>query len=431
VLIYNSNGREIQSYDTQPTKYAARELALRGTLTLDYVIATMPSLGERMAFQRDRSGHWRSAYSVVPSLEAAVIGSLLHVTHLINLRAPLSPGFVASLTASLLTAGAVVLVFATLARIASLRTAMLVAVGLGLGTNLWPQASRTLWQFETVSFGCALAMYAWLRPTHAVRTWEVCLGGVGLALAGATRLEIAPTIAILLGGLVSRTGPKRAMPALLIVAASAAAMMTMQWIWFGHVLGAKVLLQQEGLAAHGVTSTLNRQPWVAGYGLLASPSRGLLVFSPVVLVAVLGMRRVFRGPLGCGEGWWAAAGLLQFACYCFYSMWWGGHTFGPRYMMDTLISLAPAAVLGMEYLQRNRTLAIAGVLALAWSITVAGLGAFCYPNDQWNSDPDDVDTHVARVWEWSDPQFARCWTRGLSPQNFSFVDPRALWLKER
>ena len=32
LLVYNSNGREIGSYDTQPTKFAARELLLRGTL---------------------------------------------------------------------------------------------------------------------------------------------------------------------------------------------------------------------------------------------------------------------------------------------------------------------------------------------------------------------------------------------------------------
>jgi len=70
-LVYNTNGREIQSYDSQPTKYAARELALHGRLTLDAVVASAPPLAERSAFQRDRSGRYRSAYSVVPSIEAA------------------------------------------------------------------------------------------------------------------------------------------------------------------------------------------------------------------------------------------------------------------------------------------------------------------------------------------------------------------------
>ena len=61
-LVYNSNGREIQSYDSQPTKYAARELALHGRLTLDDVVASAPALAERHSFQRDLTGHFRSAY---------------------------------------------------------------------------------------------------------------------------------------------------------------------------------------------------------------------------------------------------------------------------------------------------------------------------------------------------------------------------------
>ncbi len=431
LVIYNSNGREIQSYDTQPTKYAARELALRGTLTLDYVIGTTPALAERMAFQRDRSGHWRSAYSVVPSIEAAAVASLLHVTRAINLRAPLAPGFVAALTASLLTAGAVTLVFVSIARVTTFRTAVLVAIGLGLGTNLWPLASRTLWQFETVSFGCALAMYAWLRRSSDLGTAQVCLGAAGLALAGAARLETAPTIAILVVGLIARVGLKRAAPALGIVASVAVVMMSAHWVWFGHLLGAKALLQEQGLAAHAVTTTFNREPWTAAYGLLASPSRGLLVFSPVVLVAILGVPRVWRQPFAAGEAWWTIAGAAQFGGYCFYSMWWGGHTYGPRYVMDTLVPMAPAAALGVDMLFRRRLLRLAGGLALAWSITVAATGAFCYPNDQWNSDPDDVDKNVARVWDWHDPQFVRCWRRGPSPQNFSFAEPGSLRRPER
>src|SRR5436190_11309835 len=88
LAVYNANGREIQSYDSQPTKLAARELALYGRLTLDAVIAATPALADRSAFQRDRDGHIRSAYSVVPSIEAAAVGGLLHVTRLVDLRAP-------------------------------------------------------------------------------------------------------------------------------------------------------------------------------------------------------------------------------------------------------------------------------------------------------------------------------------------------------
>src|SRR5690606_14891431 len=116
LLVYNSNGREIQSYDSQPTKFAARELALHGRLTLDAVVAAAPPLAGRAAFQRDLSGRCRSAYSVVPSIEAAIVALPLHASGLVDLRAPLAPSLIASLTASLLTAAAVALVFAAAAR---------------------------------------------------------------------------------------------------------------------------------------------------------------------------------------------------------------------------------------------------------------------------------------------------------------------------
>ena len=53
-IVYNTNGREVGTVDSQPAKYTAREVAVRGTLTLDRVVAERPGLGERPAFARDR-----------------------------------------------------------------------------------------------------------------------------------------------------------------------------------------------------------------------------------------------------------------------------------------------------------------------------------------------------------------------------------------
>ena len=50
LVIYNANGREIGSYDSIPNKFAARELLLRGTLTLNHVIGAVPQLADREAF---------------------------------------------------------------------------------------------------------------------------------------------------------------------------------------------------------------------------------------------------------------------------------------------------------------------------------------------------------------------------------------------
>jgi hypothetical protein len=418
LLAYNSNGRETSTYDSQPTKFAARELALHGRLTLDTVVANAPDYQTRPAFQRDRHGHYRSAYSVVPSIEAAIPAAILHVTRLVDLRAPLAPSLIAKLTASVLTAGSVVLVFLALAAGYGNRTALLVALGLGLGTNLWPLAGGTLWTLETVSFGMAIALYAWLRPDDGLTTRWVVIGAMGVSLAASARVQTMPMIAVLLISLIARVGFRRSTAGLAVVAGAAAVLMAFQWWWFGDVLGALPMLQAQNLAAHGVTGTLNPHPLDGAAGLLVSPNRGLIVFSPVVLVAFAGMWLARRGPMALGTGWWSIAAIVQFIAYACYSMWWGGHTYGPRYLVDILIPLAPAAAIGVGWVAAVRWRRMAALLAVAWSMLVAATGAFCFPHDRWNSEPD-VDRHHERIWDWSDLQIVRCWRKGPSPQNFN------------
>lgn len=425
LLLYNANGREIPTYDSQPTKYAARELALYGRLTLDKVVARAPDYGTRAAFQLDRRGHYRSAYSVVPSIEAAIPAAILHATRLVDLRAPLAPSLIAKITASVLTAASVALVFAAVARTFAIQTAFLVALGLGLGTSLWPLASGTLWQLETVSFGLAIALHAWLRPGEALHQRRIVTGAIGVALAAAARPQTAPIVLVLLAGVIARVGFRRASSAIAVVVLSASVLMAYQWWCFGDVLGALRALQEQNLAAHGVTDTLNPRPWIGAAGLLWSPNRGLLVFSPVVLVAIVGMFLARRGPAATGEQWWTAAALVQLIVYSFYSMWWGGHTYGPRYAVDALIPLVPAAAAGAGWVTAGRWRRAAGLTALVLSILIAGTGAFCYPNDRWNVEPD-VDRNSERVWDWSDLQVVRCWRSGPSPQNFALFDRSAI-----
>jgi hypothetical protein len=427
-LIYNANGRELQPVDSQPTRLAARALARDGVLTLDRDIAEKPGLAQRLAFQKDLQGHTRSAYSVVPSIIAAVPAWILSRTGIVDLDAPLAPNLIAVATASLLTTSAVVLEFLTLARLVPVRAALWTAVGLGLGTNYWPLLSRTLWQHETVAFGLALALWAWLRPTRSLTAAHFVLAGAGLALAVTCRLQVAPLAGILLLWMWVRAGLWRTLLAGGIVAAATLTLFAAQYRWFGHVLGGFSAMQAVALRpdAHGVTSSLSHQPWIGAAGLLVSPSRGILIFSPVVLLVLAGVRRSLSGPRDLRLGWLLAASAGLFVEYGAYSVWWGGFTFGPRYMLDLLVPLTPAAAFGVDAaLSRPWSRWLSAAL-LAWSVAVAATGAFMYPNDVWNTSPDSVDTHHERLWDWHDLQIVRAWKAGPSPQNFDLFDRASL-----
>ena len=191
--------------------------------------------------------------------------------------------------------------------------------------------------------------------------------------------------------------------------------------WFGHPLGALPRLQEGHPTVHLMPGSLSATPWVSAAGLLFSPSRGLLVFSPVAAVALAGWHTLWRDRLGYGIGWLAAAAAVQFVAYSMFSVWWAGHTYGPRYVLDLLVPLTPVAALGLERLMRARWWRVVLALLLAWSIVVAAAGAFVYPHEQWNSDPTEIDQDHARLWDFEDSQILRAMTTGPSPQNYQLL----------
>lgn len=425
VVIYNANGREIGTVDSQPAKFTAREVAVAGTLTLDRVVAERPALAERTAFGRDRQGHFRSSYPLPSALIAAIPATILHHLGLVDMDAPLAPNLVAKLTASCLTAAAVTLIFLSIRRIVPDRIAVVTAIAIGLGTNYWAAVSQTLWQHECVAFGLSVALWAWLRPAADIRPRDLWLGGVGLALAGAARPQTAPLVAVMLGWLAARAGARSAVGPALIVAAAAISSLATNYYWFGHLLGGTALLEAMHPTIHGVEGSISPAPWVGALGLLVSPSRGVFLFSPVVIAGLAGLGRR-QAPAGMGLRWLAAGVAIQYVVYSLYSVWWGGHTYGPRYVLDLIVPSSPAIALGLVRMTGTGWGRIVAGMLLAWSILVAGRGAFVYPNEAWNTNPAEVDRDHHRLWELRDSQLVRVFRRDSSPQNYSLFSEGAI-----
>ena len=421
---YNANGREIGSFDSQPTKYTVVQLVAHRSFMLDTIVARRPALGERTGFAVARDGHVRSAYSVAPAVLAWLPAEILAATRLVPPRRS-AAGLYAKVSASLLVTLAVVFVFFAARWRTSDGWAALVALGFGLGTNAWPTASQTLWQHESTLAGLALAVLCLAPPAARLNAYRLSLAAIGLGAAGAARYQVAPAVLILAISVMARTRRARDVVALLPVVLCAAVMIGVNMLWFGHPLGA--LAGLEGTLhpqIHGVGRSLSSTPWTGALGLLVSPSRGLLVFSPVVIVALAGLGATRREGWKSDLGWCALAALAQFGLYATYSVWWGGHTYGPRYLIDLLPLLVPLAAAGTGVLRASRLARAAAGAALAWSVALAATGAFCYPAEAWNTSPASVDLYHQRLWEWRDPQFVRCWRTGLSPQNLGLFTRR-------
>lgn len=364
-------------------------------------------------------GRYRSAYSPVPALTAAAVNWPLAASGILDLRGEHAAGKMAAIAAALLTGLAVATAFLTVRRSLPLRPALLLALGLGLGTGLWSTVSQTLWQHETAILGFALAIHALSSPRLGPA--RGLLIGVGVALACTSRLSVIPAGFVVLFGAWACGGTRTAIAAASVVAAAALALIVHNVNAFGHLLGPLPYLE----SLHGQFHATDRSfqfGWEGYVGLLVSPNRGLLIFSPVVAVAALGFRRAWSEGWRSAQRWCLLAAAAQFALYGAYSVWWAGHTFGPRYMLDVLPFLVPSAAVGLARLRIRSLGGVCAVLALAWSIAVAGLGAYVYPAELWNTSPADVDRFHERLWDWRDTQIRRTFETPLNPRNFMFFE---------
>jgi hypothetical protein len=93
-----------------------------------------------------------------------------------------------------------------------------------------------------------------------------------------------------------------------------------------------------------------------------------------------------------------------------FSVWWGGHSFGPRLLADVM----PAVVLGLvpvwPAIRRSALTRTLFALAFAVSVLAEVVGPFYFPSPRavdWDTSPRDVDFAHERLWDWRDPQLLR------------------------
>jgi hypothetical protein len=88
--------------------------------------------------------------------------------------------------------------------------------------------------------------------------------------------------------------------------------------------------------------------------------------------------------------------------------------------------LTPLAALGVERLAHAAWSKALMAILLAWSIAVAGAGAFVYPHEAWNSDSTEIDRDHARLWDVADSQIVRTFASAPSPQNYQLFTRSAI-----
>ena len=418
-VLYNANVREISSQDTVPNRVLPYEVIEYGRLDLDRLFQGWPADAPLPFWIQHVGTHYRSNYPVVPALLAVPVYAgpvLLGAGDSWPVLNALS-----KLAASLFAALSVAFVYLAARELARRQgsgeaAALATAAVYALATPTWAIASQGLWGHGPAQLGLAVSLWAFLRPGTA--RWGTILAGLAAGVMVASRPSTGLVAAALAGFAVLSRGRAGLLFAG-VLGAVVAAVAAHNLAIFGSLQGGYAELHRTHAEHHGVASAWGASFGAGLAGVLVSPSRGLFIYSPVLLFPAVGLLvwlvRRRGGLLACA----AVAVAVGIGTIAQFSVWWGGHSFGPRLLADVL----PAMVLGVvpvwPAIRRGPVGRWLFAAAFAASVLVQAVGAFYYPsprNADWDTSPTDVDFAHERLWDWRDSQLLRLLRNGpVSP----------------
>lgn len=269
------------------------------------------------------------------------------------------------------------------------------------GTSMWSTASRALWQHGPLVLMLAIAMLLLVRA----RRHPQLIQFVSLPLAMA--YLIRPTAIV----------PIVATSAYVLICHRAwfaryvgwAMLIALPWIWYNFSVYNALIPWYYWHEAFSATTSFSE----GLLGNLFSPSRGLFVFSPVLLFAlsgfVLALREREQRPLTIAYGAIIIGHTIIIGAA---SVWWAGHSFGPRFMTDVVPFLAYFTAFNLRLpatvrFRTQRSLSVTIAVFAVVSALINAQGALRPATKDWNVLPRNIDQDPSRAWDWSDPQFAR------------------------
>lgn len=407
-VIYSAPGRYGGTADTIPAQLLPLSLWREGNLDFnEFVCPTETATAEPIAYDAAScltplpyyfqaiDGRVVSLYPIVPGLLNVPVHILAILLGVDTAAARVE---LALITAALVTALAVAALFLLLLELnVEMSTAWLGTVTFALGTIAWSVTSRGLWQHGPSLLLLIAALWCIARKTPTTLAWA----GFLLALAVFNRPSNA-VLAAPLGWYVLKQYPFARSRFLLWCAIPLLLMLLYSFSMLGSVL----------TLGQGQHMRLGDHPFEGFAGVLFSPARGLFVFSPILLLGLLAVPHVLKHgfriplmrPLILGT-----AGVI--VVHASWAVWWGGHSFGYRLLSEALPCLIILLAIAWERTIRARRwlVAASGVLFVA-AVCANALGALVAPCG-FDSQPNFIDYHPARLWNVADTELLRCTMR--------------------
>ncbi len=419
--VYHSNLRPVASGDSLPAALIPFSILLDHSMTLDRF---GPFLRGHVWYAklvlREVNGHWYSVYPIGGPVLATPLYLPIAFVPWVHRQDAATLVALARITekfvAVALAAAAAALLLALLRRMAPGREAWLLALVFALSTGNWSTASQALWQHtygQVAILGCLYAVDRWEEGTGDAR-WEWIAG-----LCAGCALTIRPSNIALPAALGVVLGLRRTKPA--------------GWIRvFAPVIVAGGVTAAGNLTVFGRLSggypTVLRGHFLEGLaGILFSPGRGLLIYTPVAVFALAALSRRARAAAGPHRIVIAAAAVFsvcQIGIVAFWPAWWGGYCWGPRLLTEILAPLIILIAAGLPAL-RGRGWKWTIAAAAVYGCLIQAVGVYCYPKGRWDRAPVSVDRHPERLWDWRDNPITRTVRGGIAGEPYAVVEAAA------
>jgi hypothetical protein len=275
-LVYNSNSARVGMIDGIPPPQMAISLLRQGNMNLDEYLHTYKKVDRGVGLMQANE-HWVSRW---PPGTALFCIPFYALPVALGVEVPsLGVDMLAKLTASTLTAASAIFVFLCLRRFASRRGATWMTIAYALGTAAFHISAQDTWAHGPTQF-CLAAVLSIAVAEPRRRVWHL-LAGFLIGLMVAARPQSLVLALPLLVWIAYRNG-------ILI------------WAWYalGGLLPA-LFLAGYSVQYFGTPGFEGYEEIIGGgwnlvglpkalLGLLVSPNRGMLIFSPFLLFCIYG-----------------------------------------------------------------------------------------------------------------------------------------------
>jgi hypothetical protein len=287
--------------------------------------------------------------------------------------------------------------------LAPLGPAWMTTLILATGSVMFTTVGQALWQHGGVIFWSLLALVVEFRQPGQPRLTGTITQGLALGMMLACRLSAAVLIVPFLVW-IFRRAPARAL-ALGLLGGLAFA----PWAWLHSSIYGTFLGPSAAQLATGNWCGVNVHSLSA---ILFSPGRGVLVYQPWILLALVDLLPGLQGPTTWSErptlpaGWvrfCLRATILQLALISSWNCWWGGYCWGSRLAAEVIPLLALLCVRPIAFLWDSRK-GRSVVFAVALLSGLMHVPAIYLRSADWNGQAD-VDHHPEKLWSCSAPPF--------------------------